>query len=460
MDQNGASKGNAAEDKAKPATPSVSRPLPFASGTLTLQEASILGPQNFVKLKLLGKGDVGRVFLVNLKGTNKLFAMKVLSKDEMVSRNKVKRVLTEREILATADHPFIMTLFCSFQTETRLYFVMEYCAGGEFFRMLQKQPNKCLTEDQVRFYAAEVLLALEYLHILGFIYRDLKPENILLHESGHIRLTDFDLSKMVTPVAPKVIKHQGFNPFKRNQAPEIIDCEPIESMTNSFVGTEEYIAPEVIGGRGHSSSVDWWTLGILMYEMLYGRTPFKGKDQNGTFDNIVNNELDYPVTPHVSDSCKKLIKKLLKRDEKKRLGHEHGAWEIKKHPFFKKIDWALIRNQTPPIPRLVSHPLDTSNFYPYPDDAGEIDDVPMCREASMNPSNPFSGFITQTVLKHSSANLAAEAAAASASSSTGLARPMSAVSSTANLSSVSSNNLAGLSSAPSASNLHNFKSKG
>jgi protein-serine/threonine kinase len=121
---------------------------------------------------------------------------------------QVKRVLTEREILATTDHPFIVTLYCSFQGADKLYFVMEYCAGGEFFRMLQRQPNKCLPENSVKFYAAEVLLALEYLHMMGFIYRDLKPENILLHHSGHVRLTDFDLSKQcaVQPAPPKLTK--------------------------------------------------------------------------------------------------------------------------------------------------------------------------------------------------------------------------------------------------------------
>ncbi|KAL0490064.1 hypothetical protein AKO1_009382, partial [Acrasis kona] len=136
---------------------------------------STLGPSDFEKIKLLGRGDVGKVYLVRLKGTEKLFAMKVLKKEEMIKRNKVKRVLTEREILATTDHPFIVTLYCSFQGQDKLYFIMEYCAGGEFFRMLQRQPNKCLPEASVKFYGAEVLLALEYLHMMGFIYRDLKP---------------------------------------------------------------------------------------------------------------------------------------------------------------------------------------------------------------------------------------------------------------------------------------------
>lgn len=167
-----------------------------------------VGPHHFRTLKLLGRGGIGRVFLVQLRGTSLLYAMKVLTKDEMIQRNKVKRVMTEREILATANHPFVVTMYASFQTVDRLCFVMEYCAGGEFFKVLQRQPKRRLKEDAVKFYAAEVTLALEYLHHMGFIYRDLKPENILLRESGHIALTDFDLSKQAHAVSPRVIQQQ------------------------------------------------------------------------------------------------------------------------------------------------------------------------------------------------------------------------------------------------------------
>jgi protein-serine/threonine kinase len=169
----------------------------------------------------------------------------------------VKRVLTEREILATADHPFIATLYSSFQTADYLFFILEYSAGGEFFRMLQKQPGKHLDEPAVRFYASEVLLALEYLHMMGFVYRDLKPENILLHETGHVRLTDFDLSKQaVNPSSPAVVKALDKH----------LHLDSTQGSTfNSFVGTEEYLAPEVVTGFGHTSSVDWWTFGILVY---------------------------------------------------------------------------------------------------------------------------------------------------------------------------------------------------
>jgi protein-serine/threonine kinase len=182
--------------------------------------------------------------------------MKVLSKLEMVSRNKIKRVLAEQEILAASNHPFIVSLYHSFQSETSLYFIMEFCSGGEFFRALQNLPQKCLSEPDARFYAAEVLCALEYLHLMGYIYRDLKPENILLHQSGHIMLADFDLSKPLE-------FSNGPNDGSLN-----LKISSPECRTNSFVGTEEYIAPEVIKGCGHTTPVDWWTLGILLYEML------------------------------------------------------------------------------------------------------------------------------------------------------------------------------------------------
>ncbi|KXN74021.1 Pkinase-domain-containing protein [Conidiobolus coronatus NRRL 28638] len=312
-------------------------------------------PNSFLKIKLLGKGDVGKVYLVKQKTTDKLYAMKVLSKKEMLRRNKVKRALQEQDILASANHPFIVTLYHSFQSEDHLYLCMEYCMGGEFFRALQARPKKCLIEDQARFYAAEVVCALEYLHLMGFIYRDLKPENILLHSSGHIMLTDFDLSKQSFPIGqPSVVKNAFTFSFRSNDTPPAIDTKSCTGhfRTNSFVGTEEYIAPEVIKGTGHTSAVDWWTLGILLYEMLYGTTPFKGSNRNSTFSKILKTEVQFPPTPHdqqLSSSCKSIVKKLLNKDEYRRLGSKTGASDVKSHPFFKSLNFALLRHSTPPI---------------------------------------------------------------------------------------------------------------
>ncbi|KAF9927303.1 serine/threonine protein kinase, AGC [Modicella reniformis] len=286
-------------------------------------------PSSFVKVRLLGKGDVGKVYLVRKKDTEKLYAMKVLSKKEMIRRNKIKRAFAEQEILATSNHPFIVTLYHSFQSEEYLYLCMEYCMGGEFFRALQTRPGKCLPEEDAKFYAAEVIAALEYLHLMGFIYRDLKPENILLHQTGHIMLTDFDLSKQSLPAGEPTVVKSG-----SPSVPPAIDTKSCIAnlRTNSFVGTEEYIAPEVIKGCGHTSAVDWWTLGILIFAQP------------------------------ISSLCKSVVRKLLIKDDQLRLGSKAGASDVKAHPFFKTTNWALLRNQTPPIIPKLSNGADAINF--------------------------------------------------------------------------------------------------
>ncbi|KAJ2997065.1 hypothetical protein NUW58_g772 [Xylaria curta] len=283
----------------------------------------------------------------------------------MIKRNKIKRALAEQEILATSNHPFIVTLYHSFQSEDHLYLCMEYCSGGEFFRALQTRPGKCIPEDDARFYAAEVTAALEYLHLMGFIYRDLKPENILLHQSGHIMLSDFDLSKQSGP-GGKPTMIMGKNGASTSSLPTIDTKSCIANFrTNSFVGTEEYIAPEVIKGSGHTSAVDWWTLGILIFEMLYGTTPFKGKNRNTTFANILREEVAFPEhsgAPQISNLCKSLIRKLLIKDELRRLGARAGASDIKTHAFFRTTQWALIRHMKPPIVPHAGRGIDTVNF--------------------------------------------------------------------------------------------------
>ncbi|KAF3070745.1 Serine/threonine-protein kinase nrc-2 [Daldinia childiae] len=336
----------------------------YSSNSIKVRTVEV-GPASFDKIKLIGKGDVGKVYLVREKKSSRLYAMKVLSKKEMIKRNKIKRALAEQEILATSNHPFIVTLYHSFQSEDHLYLCMEYCSGGEFFRALQTRPGKCIPEDDARFYAAEVTAALEYLHLMGFIYRDLKPENILLHQSGHIMLSDFDLSKQSDP-GGKPTMIMGKNGASTSSLPTIDTKSCIANFrTNSFVGTEEYIAPEVIKGSGHTSAVDWWTLGILIYEMLYGTTPFKGKNRNATFANILREEIPFPEhsgSPQISNLCKSLIRKLLIKDETRRLGARAGASDIKVHPFFRTTQWALIRHMKPPIVPHAGRGVDTVNF--------------------------------------------------------------------------------------------------
>ncbi|OAD74475.1 protein kinase C, partial [Phycomyces blakesleeanus NRRL 1555(-)] len=269
----------------------------------------------------------------------------VLSKKDMLKRNKVKRVLTEQEILSSSNYPFIVTLYHSFQSKDYLYFVMEYCVGGEFFR---GKPGKCLDENGARFYAAEVISALEYLHLQGFIYRDLKPENILLHHTGHLMLTDFDLSKQsFSPSPPAIIKSTS-----RNKDP-IIDTKTCISdlRTHSFVGTEEYIAPEVIKMCGHTSAVDWWTLGIFIYEMLANQ-PVPFPEQPSFMSSLQLRNKNKPKTTElqaVSGLCKQLIRRLLDKEETTRLGSRAGASDVKAHPFFQPLNFALLRSMIPPI---------------------------------------------------------------------------------------------------------------
>ncbi|XP_031102833.1 phototropin-2-like [Ipomoea triloba] len=307
-----------------------------------------IGLNHFKPVRPLGCGDTGSVHLVELKGSGELYAMKAMDKSIMLNRNKVHRACIEREIIALLDHPFLPTLYCSFQTSTHVCLITDFCPGGELFALLDKQPMKMFKEDSARFYAAEVLIGLEYLHCLGIVYRDLKPENILLQADGHVVLTDFDLS-FKTTCKPQVIKHappKGRRPSRSTPPPTFV-AEPV-SQSNSFVGTEEYIAPEIITGAGHSSAIDWWALGILLYEMLYGRTPFRGKNRQKTFANILNKDLTFPSSIQVSLAARQLIHALLNRDPACRLGSNSGANEIKQHPFFREINWPLIRCMSPP----------------------------------------------------------------------------------------------------------------
>nr|AML78816.1 putative LOV domain-containing protein [Gyrostemon ramulosus] len=313
-----------------------------------LDSGEQIGLKHFRPVKPLGSGDTGSVHLVELCGTDQFFAMKAMDKNVMLNRNKVHRARAEREILDMLDHPFLPALYASFQTKTHICLITDYYPGGELFMLLDRQPKKVLKEDTARFYAAQVVVALEYLHCQGIIYRDLKPENVLLQGNGHVSLTDFDLScltscrpQLLIPSSDEKKKQQ-----KRRNAP-IFMAEPMRA-SNSFVGTEEYIAPEIITGAGHTSAVDWWALGILLYEILFGYTPFRGKTRQKTFANILQKDLKFPGSIPVSLQVKQLIFRLLQRDPKKRLGSLEGANEFKKHPFFKGVNWALVRWMEPP----------------------------------------------------------------------------------------------------------------
>ncbi|WVZ04491.1 hypothetical protein V8G54_025297 [Vigna mungo] len=312
-----------------------------------LESGEQIGLNHFRPVKPLGSGDTGSVYLVELGETGQYFAMKAMEKGIMLNRNKVHRACTEREILDMLDHPFLPALYASFQTKTHVCLITDYCSGGELFLLLERQPAKVLREDAVRFYAAEVVVALEYLHCQGIIYRDLKPENVLLQSSGHVSLTDFDLSCLTSCKPQLLVPSNEKKKAQKSQQPPIFMAEPMRA-SNSFVGTEEYIAPEIITGSGHTSAVDWWALGILLYEMFYGYTPFRGKTRQRTFTNILHKDLKFPKSKQVSFSAKQLMYRLLNREAKSRLGSREGANEIKNHPFFRGVNWALVRCTKPP----------------------------------------------------------------------------------------------------------------
>ncbi|XP_036402341.1 ribosomal protein S6 kinase alpha-2 [Megalops cyprinoides] len=295
-------------------------------------------PSQFELLKVLGQGSYGKVFLVRkIKGSDKgqLYAMKVLKKATLKVRDQVRSKM-ERDILAEVNHPFIVKLHYAFQTEGKLYLILDFLRGGDLFTRLSKEVM--FTEEDVKFYLAELALALDHLHSLGIIYRDLKPENILLDEEGHIKITDFGLSK------------------------EAIDHD---KRAYSFCGTIEYMAPEVVNRRGHTQSADWWSFGVLMFEMLTGSLPFQGKDRKETMALILKAKLGMPQ--FLSPEVQSLLRALFKRNPNNRLGAgPDGVEEIKRHHFFGTIDWnKLYRKELkPPFKPAVGRPEDTFHFDP------------------------------------------------------------------------------------------------
>ncbi|XP_042862136.1 ribosomal protein S6 kinase alpha-2-like isoform X2 [Penaeus japonicus] len=290
-------------------------------------------PSQFELLKVLGQGSFGKVFLVRKitgQDAGTLYAMKVLKKATLKVRDRV-RTKMERDILADVNHPFVVKLHYAFQTEGKLYLILDFLRGGDLFTRLSKEIM--FTEEDVKFYLAELALALDHLHSLGIIYRDLKPENILLDADGHISLTDFGLCK------------------------EALD----DKKAYSFCGTVEYMAPEVVNRRGHNTAADWWSFGVLLFEMLTGALPFQGANRKETMTLILKAKLGMP--PYLSPEAQSLLRALFKRNPANRLGPE-GVEELKRHPFFASIDWVKLYNKDsePPFKPAVSKADDTFYF--------------------------------------------------------------------------------------------------
>ncbi|KAI6166650.1 kinase-like domain-containing protein [Pisolithus thermaeus] len=288
---------------------------------------------DFELITVIGKGSFGKVMQVRKRDTMRIYALKTIRKAHIVDRKEITHTLAERLVLARVNNPFIVPLKFSFQSEQKLYLVLAFVNGGELFHHLQREQR--FNEERSRFYSAELLLALEHLHELDVVYRDLKPENILLDYTGHIALCDFGLCKL-----------------------NMKDSD----TTNTFCGTPEYLAPEILNGQGYNKVIDWWTLGVLLYEMLSGLPPFYDEVTDKMYQKILTDPLVFG--PDIGTEARSILTSLLNRDPTKRLG-VNGAEEIKKHPFFEKhIDFKrlLQKKIQPPFKPSVASPVDVSNF--------------------------------------------------------------------------------------------------
>ncbi|KAL6271112.1 hypothetical protein ACE6H2_028023 [Prunus campanulata] len=362
------------------------------------QNDGVVAPSlDFQRLRVisaLGRGAKGVVFLVEDEEAAKFMALKVISKDLIERRSKepksdgceYRRVCFEQQVLRRFDHPLLPKLHGVLDTEKLVGYAIDYCPGRDLNCLRKRQTERMFSDDVIRFYAAELVLVLEYLHGLGVVYRDLKPENIMIQENGHIMLVDFDLSTKLSPMknAQSVrvssnstaksspVQKKRFSPFQRfcNKGISPDDSvSPSEhslnsgkpgsdssEKSNSFVGTEEYVAPEIVSGSGHDFGVDWWSLGVLLYEMLYGATPFRGSNRKETFYRILTKE---PELTGETTALRDLISKLLQKDPKQRIGPR----EIKGHDYFRGVEWdSILRVSRPPyIPEIATEGTDGIN---------------------------------------------------------------------------------------------------
>ncbi|XP_052205816.1 probable serine/threonine protein kinase IRE [Diospyros lotus] len=320
--------------------------------------------EDFEIIKPISRGAFGRVFLARKRSTGDLFAIKVLKKADMIRKNAVESILAERNILISVRNPFVVRFFYSFTCRENLYLVMEYLNGGDLYSMLRNLG--CLDEDMARIYIAELVLALEYLHSLNVIHRDLKPDNLLIGPDGHIKLTDFGLSKvgLINSTddlsGPPVSSTTLLGNDEPKNAPKP-STKREQRQKKSVVGTPDYLAPEILLGMGHGATADWWSVGVILFELLVGIPPFNAEHPQQIFDNIMNRDIPWPRVPEeMSWEAYDLIDKLLLENSVQRLGAT-GAGEVKHHSFFKNINWdTLARQKAMFIPS--AEPQDTSYF--------------------------------------------------------------------------------------------------
>ncbi|KAJ1723203.1 Serine/threonine-protein kinase [Coemansia erecta] len=360
-----------------------------------------LSVNDFQTVKVIGRGAFGEVRLVQKRDTGKIYALKILRKNEMIKKDQLAHVRAERDVLAESDSPWVVQLYFSFQDVRNLYLVMEFLPGGDLMTMLIKYD--IFPEDVTRFYMAECVLALEDVHRLGFIHRDIKPDNILIDKDGHIKLSDFGLStgfhrqhdsayyqKLLESIRkehPDDGDGSGTTTSGTTATSGAGNGQPIETLRReiqltlsskeklatwkrnrrqlaySTVGTPDYIAPEIFLQQGYGKTCDWWSLGAIMFECLVGYPPFCSENSHDTYRKIMHwrEALVFPDDVRLSPEAVHLIRSLL-CDQQHRLGR-NGAWELKQHPFFNGVDWASLRTRTRPpwIPPLSSI-TDTSHF--------------------------------------------------------------------------------------------------
>lgn len=300
--------------------------------------------ESYEKQRVLGTGSFGRVLLVKEHGGRDYWACKIISKKRVIETKQVEHTLNEKNILFCMESPFVVDLTEFFQDSRNLYFVLEFAPGGEMFTIIQKQRKRRFTADQTQFFAAQTILAFEYLHNLDVIHRDLKPENMLIDHKGNAKLTDFGFAKRV------------------------------DDITYTMCGTPEYLAPEIIANKGYNRAVDWWAVGVLIFEMRCGRSPFEAGDQLTMFRKIAKCQFSFPRD--YSEHEKELISGLLQVDITRRLGFMHGGVaKIKALPYFKSIDWArLIKHKAmSPYQPTVRNPGDASNFERFPSEDRKVD---------------------------------------------------------------------------------------
>jgi len=324
---------------------------------------------DFEPLAIIGRGAFGEVRIVRAKATGEILALKKLSKADMLLKNQVRHIRAERDVLAQASNPWIVQLRSSFQDEKYLYLAMEYLPGGDFMTLLIKKD--ILAEEEARFYAAELVQAVESVHKMHYIHRDLKPDNVLLDQRGHLKLSDFGLCKHSDQPAVQPDPIHTFNPDLRNFLSPRSDSTR-RQLAYSTVGTPDYIAPEVFGKGGYTETVDWWSVGVILFEMLVGYPPFFSDDPSQTCQKILHwrKTFSLPREPRLSASATDLIRRLI-ADPADRLGR-NGVAEIQNHAFFRGVDWGRLRETRAPwVPEVrfmqVSNPTDTRHFDKFDD---------------------------------------------------------------------------------------------